>query len=741
VSDQKRDVDRLIEDGLIRYGGGDLAGALAAWERALIQEPGNLQAIGYIDYVRQVFEQLNRPTRDELVVPFGLGHGDAPDYQIEISPESPDDEGDDAVRRSSGLQDGWPIGADDERETALRLTSLAEPPGTLDLELELDDPMGAETLTGKLLEDSADFGDVTPVEDLQFPALAAPQAAPLAGSSTSDASNAVPRAVPSGRRDDDRDGVGFDGPEQELTPGFLETAAAGFSEPELTPGFADPSSNSTDLRRPELGFVRARQPTPNTLRRPGQLRSDEVEPPVPPPPGRGKEPTDSPPVTSTSPTTPMMVVRPGRPELMRPPEARDARNAQESRDVRETHDMHDLRATRDLRDEGPGRNLSSTDAPTLQRPSRSNLGGAGLGGGSRPSKPGIPVPTERQSRPALAASIEPRRSSSQLPSAAPIVGAASSSIASGIPISPIEHDSSGTSAAEREPTRPRQSVSALLGANLGAAQPAPLPTPRPAPGLLDPWVELAEGNSPAGEEDANLEMAPFIEELPSSTDGAEPDTQPPMAPRPEAMTRNLGLAGRYRPRDDLKFGEESPTRELQRPGTEDEEKTQAWATPPGTAVPADALEALGSQILPKLERDAPPNESRDDRLRRRISTLVELANEWIRLGDPRRAVAAVDLALAEDPDSALAQKLVHRNRDAIMTIFQGYLGSLERRPSLARSLDALGASPIGARAAFLLSRVDGHLTYDEILDVSGMPRLEAYRYLCQLLIRGILIVE
>ena len=30
MPDPKRDVERLIEDGLIRYGGGDLAGALAA---------------------------------------------------------------------------------------------------------------------------------------------------------------------------------------------------------------------------------------------------------------------------------------------------------------------------------------------------------------------------------------------------------------------------------------------------------------------------------------------------------------------------------------------------------------------------------------------------------------------------------------------------------------------------------------------------------------------------------------
>jgi hypothetical protein len=540
VSDPKRDVEKLIEDGLIRYGGGDLAGALATWERALIQDPSNLQAMGYVDYVRQVFEQLNRPTRDELMVPFGLGHGDAPDYQIDISPEPPDD---DALQPSSALQDGWLIGQDDERDTLERLYSLAEPPGTLDL--DYDDPqLDALASSG----DTAEFGDETPVHP--------GQALPV--HDTQD-------------QDDD-----FDGPEFEATPGFLEAAAAtpGFhDEPEVTPGFSE-AAVGTDLRRPDLGFVKARAKRPSTVRSGGAV-----------------DPTSE----------PVRARREGRPEV------------------------------------------SSTSQPAAVA--------------------NAPLSTR--------AAIDPR----------------------------------------------------------------------------SPWSALTESPSPPTEEDsladayANLDLAPLIEELPPSVDASDLEMGSPRA-RQETLTRNLGLAGRYRPREDSKFGEESPTSELPRHSTEEDEKTQAW---PGAGAPSrpggDPLEVLISQILPKIERDVPPDETRDARLRRRIGTLVELGTEWIRIGDAPRAVAAADLALAEDPDSALAQKLIHRNRDAIMAIFQAFLGSLEQRPGLARALDELGASPIGARAAFLLSRVDGHLTFDEILDVSGMPRLEAYRYLCQLKIRGILIVE
>jgi hypothetical protein len=73
-----------------------------------------------------------------------------------------------------------------------------------------------------------------------------------------------------------------------------------------------------------------------------------------------------------------------------------------------------------------------------------------------------------------------------------------------------------------------------------------------------------------------------------------------------------------------------------------------------------------------------------------------------------------------------------------MQVFTAFLGDLDRMPVLARPLHELGEAPISPRAAFLLSRIDGTLSLDEILDVSGMPKIEAYRYLCQLFLRGIL---
>ncbi|HEX7840708.1 MAG TPA: hypothetical protein VF469_24695, partial [Kofleriaceae bacterium] len=209
-----------------------------------------------------------------------------------------------------------------------------------------------------------------------------------------------------------------------------------------------------------------------------------------------------------------------------------------------------------------------------------------------------------------------------------------------------------------------------------------------------------------------------------------------------APTRELGLR-------DLALRPERPERPERRAATEDEDETTGQVDVfkvrggrSGNGRPEipgmDPIDARSTEILEQIDGNAPAIETREERTRRRITALLDRAAGWNRDGDLDRAVTAVDLALSEDPNSALAQKLIHRNRETIMNAFQAFLGDLQRTPSLARPLHELASAPISPRAAFLLSRVDGTLSLDEILDVSGMPRLEAYRYLCQLFLRGIL---
>ncbi len=188
--------------------------------------------------------------------------------------------------------------------------------------------------------------------------------------------------------------------------------------------------------------------------------------------------------------------------------------------------------------------------------------------------------------------------------------------------------------------------------------------------------------------------------------------------------------------------EDAPTTQSDVRAIRDAAARDASDTEEGTrddiALPFDPIEARAAQILDEVDAEAPADESREDQTRRRIAALLERALAWNDAGDTERAVCAVDLALSEDPNSALGQKLITRHREAIMSVFAGYIGDLDRMPQLARPLHELQDAPISPRAAFLLSRIDGVLTVDELLDVSGMPRLEAFRHICQLYLRGIL---
>jgi hypothetical protein len=271
-----------------------------------------------------------------------------------------------------------------------------------------------------------------------------------------------------------------------------------------------------------------------------------------------------------------------------------------------------------------------------------------------------------------------------------------------------------------------------------------------------PTVELGEALAKA-----EAQLLPDTLDMPPPRKPARITVDPDIS-LPDAPTRDLAIARAKTPTPQITVEDPvigQPTRELglrpgkQRPptATDDDAPTREsdvraireaarakGQSNQALAVPLDPIDARAAQILEDVDVGAPANETPEDRTRRRITALFDRALAYNSLPDPEKAAITIDLALAEDPVSALGQKLIHRNRETIMTVFQAYIGDLERQPQLARPLHELASSPISPRAAFLLSRIDGTLTIDEILDVSGMPRMEAYRYLCQLFLRGIL---
>lgn len=210
----------------------------------------------------------------------------------------------------------------------------------------------------------------------------------------------------------------------------------------------------------------------------------------------------------------------------------------------------------------------------------------------------------------------------------------------------------------------------------------------------------------------------------STADGASRRIKPPTPAPPTPADQPSDISGEY----DL------------HPGTARVRRIASTQMSSAQASPS-SLDEVAAGLEAALTAAAPPAEAKPDRTRRRVGELMDRAVAASGAGDHATAIVALDLALKEDPESAVAQKLIHRHQPAILDVYQRFLGDLSARPILAMPMHELSDQKLDIRAAFLLSRIDGALTFEEILDVSGMARGEAFRHLSMLLLRGILEVR
>lgn len=109
-------------------------------------------------------------------------------------------------------------------------------------------------------------------------------------------------------------------------------------------------------------------------------------------------------------------------------------------------------------------------------------------------------------------------------------------------------------------------------------------------------------------------------------------------------------------------------------------------------------------------------------------------------GDAKSAAAAAELALqaAEGDDDADAWALIGPKLSLIERAFATSLGSKQNVPFVLRGMGGFDINLIDHRTGFLLSCVDGHTDIQTLLDICGMPRLEALRALAGFYHRGML---
>jgi hypothetical protein len=107
-------------------------------------------------------------------------------------------------------------------------------------------------------------------------------------------------------------------------------------------------------------------------------------------------------------------------------------------------------------------------------------------------------------------------------------------------------------------------------------------------------------------------------------------------------------------------------------------------------------------------------------------------------GDFAGALLLAERLLALDPTDARARALGDLSRERLIEAYAIELGGRRQVPNVIMQSDEIRWLALDHRAGFLLSCIDGRISVEEVLDVSGMPALDALRLLCDLRDRGVI---
>jgi hypothetical protein len=154
--------------------------------------------------------------------------------------------------------------------------------------------------------------------------------------------------------------------------------------------------------------------------------------------------------------------------------------------------------------------------------------------------------------------------------------------------------------------------------------------------------------------------------------------------------------------------------------------------PAAKAAPPTSIEAA---VLGIAEGSAGPEITE-----RTIDPIAEM-RERLSLGDYTGAFEMAELLLAEDPGDVEAAECAESCRSVLEGMYSARLGPLDRAPMLIVQRSQLRWLSMDHRAGFVLSLIDGLSTLEMILDVSGMPRLDAMRILQELLQQKIIALK
>ena len=170
-----------------------------------------------------------------------------------------------------------------------------------------------------------------------------------------------------------------------------------------------------------------------------------------------------------------------------------------------------------------------------------------------------------------------------------------------------------------------------------------------------------------------------------------------------------------------------------------ERMSRQSTVPPEAAADVNRLRELSAQRVSMVPDAAWRGGALDlvdqSRPSQEVSLLDEM-EELYALDDLTGALRCAELVLGQDPDNDQAQRCAENCRERLLQLYASKLGDMHVPVELAIDDSELRWLGLDHRSGFLLSRVDGLSTVEELLDICGMPRLEALKALVDLFERG-----
>lgn len=121
-------------------------------------------------------------------------------------------------------------------------------------------------------------------------------------------------------------------------------------------------------------------------------------------------------------------------------------------------------------------------------------------------------------------------------------------------------------------------------------------------------------------------------------------------------------------------------------------------------------------------------------------SLQEMQDRYA-VGDYTGALVMAESILEGNPDHEDAKRYAQSCREVLTQMYAARIGQIDQIPTVAIPADQITWLSLDHRAGFLLSLVDGVSSIEEILDISGMSRLDALRIMYTLVQQNVITLD